>query len=154
MNDYIDRSNPKFLASIPKQRTVAYPIDETYPPARAEGQALQALESVKETATPVQRAYAIGIRLIPFTVAWLVLAGVLTLALEGDLVVPFLLFAGLTAGTYFLMNRQEYEYSAAGLERYKANLEYDLKELQLKQNHALKRSALASYIKYLENDER
>jgi hypothetical protein len=133
---------------------VAYPINETYPPVRAEGQALQALESVKETATPVQRAYALGIRLIPFTGAWLVLAGVLTFALNGALVVPFLLFAVLTAGTYYLMNRQEYEYSAAGLERHKANLEYDLTELQLKQNYELKRSALASYIKHLERDER
>jgi hypothetical protein len=102
MSDYIDRSNPKYLTAIPKQQTtVAYPIDDRYPPVRTEGQALQALESVKETTTPVQRAYALGIRLLPFTVAWLVLAGVLSLALSGDLVVPFLLFAVLTAGTYY-----------------------------------------------------
>jgi uncharacterized protein (DUF2062 family) len=115
---------------------------------------MQALESIKETATPVQRAFGLGIRLIPFTIAWLVLALVLAFALDGELIVPFLLFAGLTALTYYLMNRQEYEYSAAGLERHKADLAADLRELQLQQEHELKRSALDSYIKHLEGGDR
>jgi hypothetical protein len=59
-------------------------------------------------------------------------------------------FAVLTAVTYYMLNRQEYEYSAAGLERYKADRAYDLREQELRQTHELKRTMVDSYIKHLE----
>jgi hypothetical protein len=117
----------------------------------ATGDGLQALPSVRETATPIERAIGLGIRLIPFTAAWLVLAGGLLLVLKGP-VIPFLVFALLTAITYYLMSRQEYDYSAAGLERHKADLAHDLQAQRLEQEHELKRAALNSYIKHLEGD--
>lgn len=155
MSDYIDYTNPKFTPPASKERpTVIYPYQAEYPLAPFGDQAMQALEIVKETTTPVARAIGLGLRLLPFTICWLVLAIVLALALHGALVVPFLLFAGLTAATYYAMNRQEYEYSAAGLERHKANLAANLRATQLKNDHELKRAALRSYIKHLEASDR
>jgi hypothetical protein len=130
----------------------AYPISIEHNDWSRAGDGLQALPSVKETATPIERALGLGIRLIPFTAAWLVLALGLFYMLDGEIVVPFLLFAGLTAATYYFMSRQEYDYSAAGLERHKADLAHDLQAQKLEQDHELKRAALNSYIKHLEGD--
>jgi hypothetical protein len=130
----------------------AYPISvEHHDWLRATGDGLQALPSLKETATPIERAIGLGIRLLPFTAAWLVLAGGLLFVLA-DPVIPFLVFALLTALTYYFMSRQEYDYSAAGLERHKADLAHDLQAQRLEQEHELRRVALNSYIKHLEGD--
>lgn len=143
-------------AKQPDRRPVAtaYPIptQDSYPLTTGDG--LQALPSVRETATPIERSIGLGIRLIPFSLAWLVLALGLLFALDGEIVAPFLLFATLTAATYYMMSRQEYDYSAAGLERHKADLAHDLQSQRLENDHELRRTALNSYIKHLEGDNR
>lgn len=113
---------------------------------------LAALETIRETATPFDRALGLVIRTAPFVVIWLVLAAGLFVALDGDLTLPFLLFAGLTAITYFLLNGQEYRHSASGLERHKADLAHDLQARRIDGDQVLREKALDAYIRHLESD--
>ena len=100
----------------------------------------------EEYATPVSRAKGQLIRLIPFTVVWLILTGGVVWLL--GLTFPYLLvgFALLTAATYLRMNGQEFEHSRNGLERHRVNAAADLKEKELDQTHELKKMALTTYL--------
>lgn len=147
MADELSKRITYVPAATERRPVPAYPIiGNEYPLASPESH-LAALESVRETADPVSRAIGLSVRLLPFTIAWGILAGVLVFVLDGDIVVPFLLFALATAVTYWLMDRTEYEYSAGGLERFKASLAAELREQELRQSHELKERALDAYIK-------
>ena len=100
----------------------------------------------EEYATPVSRAKGQVIRLIPFSLTFMIL-GVGIVWLLG-LTWPYLLlwFAGLTAFTYWRMNRDEFEYSRNGLERHRVDAAADLKEKELDQTHELKKMALQAYL--------
>ena len=108
--------------------------------------ALYSTGGAEEYATPVSRAKGQVIRLLPFSVTFLVL-GVGIVWLLG-LTWPYLLlwFAGLTAFTYWKMNRDELEYSRGGLERHRVNRAADLREKELDQTHELKKMALTGYL--------
>ena len=100
----------------------------------------------EEYATPVSRAKGQVIRLIPFTVIWLLLTGGVVWLL--GLSFPFLLvgFAVLTAFSYYMMNRDEFAHSRNGLERHRVNAAADLREMELTQTHELKKMALQTYL--------
>lgn len=100
----------------------------------------------EEYATPVSRAKGQVIRLLPFSLVWLVLTGGLVWLL--GLTFPYLLvgFAVLTAATYLKMNRDEFEFSRNGLERHRVDASADIAEKQLDQNHELKKMALTTYL--------
>ena len=96
----------------------------------------------EEYATPVSRAKGQVIRLIPFSIVWLVLTGGVVWLL--GLGFPYLLvgFALLTAGTYLRMNRDEFEYSRNGLERHRVDAAADLRQTELENTHELKKLSL------------
>ena len=108
--------------------------------------ALIALGGSEEYATPVSRAKGQVIRLLPFSVVWLVLTGGLVWVL--GLSFPYLLlgFAVLTAATYWRMNRDEFDHSRNGLERHRVDAATDLREKELDQTHELKKMALTTYL--------
>jgi len=105
----------------------------------------------EEYATPISRAKGQVIRLLPFSVVWLVLGVGLTWLL--GLTWPYLLvwFSVLTAGTYLRMNRDELEYSRNGLERRRVDKAAALREKELDQTHELKKIALAAYLEIARN---
>lgn len=107
---------------------------------------LGAVSGSEEYATPVSRAKGQVIRLLPFSLVWLVLTGGLVWLL--GLTFPYLLagFAILTAATYWRMNRDEFDYSRNGLERHRVDAAADLAEKQMDQNFELKRMALTTYL--------
>ena len=100
----------------------------------------------EEYATPVSRAKGQVIRLIPFSVVWLILTGGVVWLF--GLSFPYLLvgFALLTAGTYLRMNWDEFEYSRNGLERRRVDRAAGLREKELDQTHELKKMALTAYL--------
>lgn len=100
----------------------------------------------EEYATPVSRAKGQVIRLLPFSATFLIL-GIGVVWLLG-LTWPYLLlwFAGLTAFTYWRMNKDEFEFSRNGLERHRVNAAADLREMELTQQHELKKMALQTYL--------
>ncbi len=108
--------------------------------------ALIASAGSEEYSTPITRAKGQVIRLLPFSVVWLLLTGGLVWLL--GLTFPYLLvgFAVLTAFTYYMMNRDEFEYSRNGLERHRVNAAADLREMELTQTHELKKMALQTYL--------
>jgi hypothetical protein len=140
-----------WVPSLPSKRQappLAYPLGE-HGNALTDSH-LASLETIRETANPFDRAVGLVIRTAPFCVIWLALAVGLFMAMDGDLTLPFLLFCGLTALTYYLLNGQEYRHSAAGLERHKADLAHDLQVRRLEGDQAARDKALDSYIKMLE----
>jgi hypothetical protein len=128
-------------------------------PAPVDG-ALAALEGARENTSAMDRAEALQVRLRPFLLAWagvgLVVGGTVWL-LAGTLPIGALLaaltFAGLTAYTYYRLNRTDYEYSREGTERYKVSTAADLARQQMEQEHELRRMALAAYLEALQRHE-
>ena len=100
----------------------------------------------EEYSTPISRAKGQVIRLLPFSLVWLVLGGGLVWLL--GLTFPYLLvwFGLTTAFTYWRMNKDEFEFSRNGLERHRVNAAADLREMELTQTHELKKMALQTYL--------
>lgn len=147
---YLPERRQTWVPAQPERRqdapVVAYPITDYHP---ANDGSLTALESIRETATPVQRSVGLAIRLLPFSVVWLVLSvGVLLLA--DSVLGGLLLFSVLTAASYIYLDRNERTDSAVGLEKHKAVLAASLRSKELDHNHELRSRALDSYIKQLE----
>lgn len=111
---------------------------------------VMALEGAREVTSGMDRSKALIIRLVPFSVVWLILAiGVSWAASMGGWF-TLLLFSGLTAVTYAYLDRQEYQFSRNGLERHKVNTLADLKRDQMSHEQELKRMALEATIRMLE----
>ena len=107
---------------------------------------LGAVGGSEEYATPVSRAKGQLLRLLPFSLVWLILTGGIVWAL--GLSFPYLLvgFAILTAATYVRMNGQEFEHSRNGLERHRVDTAAELREKEMDQTHELKKMALQTYL--------
>ena len=107
---------------------------------------LGAVGGSEEYATPVSRAKGQLLRLLPFSLVWLILTGGIVWAL--GLSFPYLLvgFAILTAATYVRMNGQEFEHSRNGLERHRVDTAADLREKEMDNQHELKKMALQTYL--------
>lgn len=110
---------------------------------------MTALEGVQERTTSMERSKALIVRLAPFSAVWLVLAiGVAWWAsMGGGFVLCF--FAGLTACTYAVMDRQEHQFSRNGLERHKINTLASLKRDEMAHQQELRRMAMQAHLKML-----
>ena len=100
----------------------------------------------EEYATPVSRAKGQLIRLIPFTIAWLVLSVGIVWVL--GLTAPYflLMFALLTAATYLRLNLDEFRYSRNGLERFRVSSAVSVRMDEAEKQHELKKMALTAYL--------
>lgn len=107
---------------------------------------LSSVSGSEEHATPVSRAQGQVIRLLPFTLVWLVLAVGIVWVLGMSWPWLLLMFGGFTAATYWRMNRDEFEFSRNGLERHRVDAYTDLREKELDQSHELKKMALTAYL--------
>lgn len=116
--------------------------------------------AIHETTSATDRARGLLIRQLPLTAVWFVLAIAAALAswqfarLSGPAAVLFglIVFGGCAAASFIAFDRQERDYSGAGLERHRINRAAELKRLELKQAHELKRDALNAYLRHLERD--
>ena len=112
-------------------------------------------EAVREETSATDRSIGLLIRQLPLSIVWIVLA--VTAACVAWAVIPawwalvFGLgtFGVLSAGSFILFDRQERDYSGSGLERHRINRAAELKRLELKQAHELKRAALDAYLDHL-----
>ncbi len=106
----------------------------------------------EEYATPISRAQGQVIRLIPFSIVWLLLTGGVVMLF--GLGLPHLLaaFALLTALTYWRMNLDEFRHSRNGLERHKVDSAVTVRLTELSQAHELRKMALEGYLSQLNGD--
>ena len=110
------------------------------------GEPLAAQNGATEKTSGMDRSNAWVVRLIPFSVTWLVLTiGVVWLSgIHGAW--GLLIFAGLTGLTYYKMNAQEYKFSRNGLERHKVDTLAELKFDEQDKTHELRKMALTAQI--------
>ncbi len=110
---------------------------------------------VQEHTTPTQRSVALIIRLIPFTIIWFVLSVAVVWLLSVNHAVGYLLFAVLTALTYYLMDRSEREFSTNGLERHRIDVAASLAREKLRTDAHLRREVVRAHLALLvkQNEE-
>ena len=113
-------------------------------------------ESIREETSAVDRSVGLLIRQVPMFVVWLILAVVAGLVawyvLPGwDAFIFGLAVLGvLSAASFLIMDRTERDYSGSGLERHRISRAAELKRLELRQAHELKRAALDAYLDHLQ----
>lgn len=107
------------------------------------------------------RAWGLLIRQLPLAAVWLILAVAAALAawqfasISGPAAALFglVIFGGSCAATFIAFDRQERDYSGAGLERHRINQAASLKRLELKQMFELKRLVLERYLDHLDRKD-
>ena len=119
----------------------------------------QPSESVREETNAVDRSVGLLIRQVPMFVIWLILAAVAGLiawyVLPGwaSFIFGLAVLGVLSAASFLIMDRTERDYSGSGLERHRINRAAELKRLELKQAHELKRAALNAYLDHLQRKD-
>lgn len=174
MNNYDDDRQPVVLHGNPRSFVPARVEPVRQPPAVVDAPswivqqqpvqldgALVAVDGARENTSAMDRAEALQLRLRPFLLAWTgvgVVVGGAVWLLAGTLPVGALLaaltFAVLTAGTYYRLNRTDYEYSREGTERHKVDTAASLARQHMTQEHELRRMALEAYLNALDRQER
>jgi hypothetical protein len=104
---------------------------------------------VEEHTTSTDRSVALIIRLIPFTLIWLVLSLAVVWLLAVDNAVGYLLFAVLTAFTYYMMDRSEREFSTTGLERHRIDVAASLAREKMRTDAHLRREVVRAHLNLL-----
>ena len=119
-----------------------------------------ALEGAQEHTSAMDRAKALRVRLVPWLWAWggvsVVIGVAVLLAVKqwpAGALVTLLLFATLTAVTYYRLNWTDYAFSREGTERHKIDVTADLARRNMAHEHELRRMALETYLRTLERQE-
>jgi hypothetical protein len=144
-----------FVPAKPEPKTINLPSDawQTGQPSIVIENALNGLDTTREEATPVSRSVGLVIRLIPFSVVWLVLALAITWMLDLDDVAAMLIFAALTAYTYYRLDLSERYDSAAGIEHHKIDATERVHLARLEHESKLRMLALETTMKMLERSD-
>ena len=118
------------------------------------------VEGAQDRTSAMDRARALQVRLLPFLAVWgliaVVVGVVVALLAKGwpaGALLGVLVFAGLTAVTYYRLNRTDYDYSREGTERHRLNTAADLARRRMNHEHELRRMALDAYLQSLERHE-
>lgn len=82
-------------------------------------EAFRAQTTNQESATPIDRSLALGIRLVPITLVWLVLSVGIVWAMKAELSYAFILFAMLTVWSYYKLDASERYDSPVGVEHHR-----------------------------------
>lgn len=159
------RPGPQFVRPEPPATITVRP-EPPAPPAWLNGSqfdiapALTATPGTREQTSAMDRAQALRVRLVPWLVAWSLLSlvvGVVIIRVVGDWpaggLLALLLFAALTAWTYYKMDRNDYVYSREGTERHRIDSAVDLAIAQMDHDFELKRLALEAYLRHLEGND-
>lgn len=117
------------------------------------GQPLSAHHGAHEQTSGMDRSKSLVVRLVPFTIIWFILAvSVAWMAGMGG-AWALIVFSGLTAVTYGLMDKREYMYSRNGLERHKVDTLASLKELEIIEASKTRNKWLDAQIRQLERGD-
>ena len=103
--------------------------------------------------TPISSAKGQVNRLLPFTVAWLVLAVGVVWVLGLSWPYLLLMFSALTAASYWRMNLDGHEHSRNGLERYRVRAALQAKLDENAKGHELRMKMLDGYLKSIERGQ-
>ena len=156
------RPGPQFVRPEPPA-TITVRQEPPAPPAWLNGSqfdiapALTATPGAREQTSAMDRAQALRVRLVPWLVAWSLLSlvvGVVIILVVGDWpaggLLALLVFAGLTAFTYYKMDHNDYRYSREGTERHRIDAAVDLAQAQMDHDYELRKLALEAYLRHLE----
>lgn len=118
------------------------------------------VEGAQERTSAMDRAKALRVRLVPFLVTWALIAGVVGVVVwqvaqqwPAGALLALLLFAALTAVTYYRLNRTDYDYSREGTERHRLDTAAGLARQRMAHEHELRRMALQAYLESLDRHE-
>jgi hypothetical protein len=159
----VRRAGPTFVAAEPVRQPPAV-IDAPAWMVERQPMAVDAVwtpvEGAQDRTSAMDRARALQVRLVPFVAVWGLIAvavGVVVALLAkgwpAGALLGVLLFAGLTAVTYYRLNRTDYDYSREGTERHRLNTAADLARRRMNHEHELRRMALDAYLQSLERHE-
>ena len=113
-------------------------------------QAFQAQEGADERTSGKDRSVALVIRLLPITAIWLVLSIGIVWKFNLQNNDAVLIFAALTALTFYSMDKNERYDSKHGVEHHKIDSAVFLTERKLEHDQELKKMALEATLKQLE----
>jgi hypothetical protein len=115
----------------------------------------------RESSSPMERAQALRVRLLPWVGVWAILSiivGVVVIRVVGDLpvagILALLIFAAMTAFTYYKMDSKDYEYSREGTERHKVDVVHDIALARMDHELEQKRLAFSFYLTLLDRTEK
>lgn len=115
----------------------------------------------REHTSAMDRARALRVRMFPFVVIWagvglIVLSALLFAAVEWPLasLAGALVFAAMSAVTYYRLNRTDYDYSREGTERHRLDVAENIAHARMEHEQELKRMALDAYIRMMERMHR
>lgn len=159
----VRRGGPTFVAAEAKQPPAV--IDAPAWMVERQPMAVDAVwtpvEGAQDRTSAMDRARALQVRLVPFVAVWGVIAVVVGVVVTmvaqqwpAGALLGLLLFAGLTAVTYYRLNRTDYDYSREGTERHRLNTAADLARRRMNHEHELRRMALEAYLESLDRHER
>ena len=103
--------------------------------------------------TPVSSAKGQVIRLLPFSVLWLVLAVGVVWVLGLSWPHLLLMFSALTAASYWRMNLDGHEHSRNGLERFRVKAATQVRLDENAKAHELRMKMLDGYLKSIERGQ-
>lgn len=103
--------------------------------------------------TPVSSAKGQVIRLLPFTLAWLILAVGVVWVLGLSWPYLLLMFSALTAASYWRMNLDGHEHSRNGLERFRIRAATQVRLDENAKGHELRKMALEGYLRSIERGQ-
>jgi hypothetical protein len=103
--------------------------------------------------TPVSSAKGQVIRLLPFSVLWLVLAVGVVWVLGLSWPYLLLMFSALTAASYWRMNLDGHEHSRNGLERFRVKAATQVRLDENAKAHELRKMALEGYLRSIERGQ-
>lgn len=152
------RASGTFVAPAPRPTPVAYPMQDA-PPTVIVERVFEAMPGADEKTSGMDRSNALIVRMLPMGCVWTFLAfgvGMVAMAEGGAMwgIVMFAVVLTVTVGcTYFHMDKQERDYSRAGLERHRIDTAARLKEMELRQEYKTRRQALVHYMAFLEGGQ-
>jgi len=115
--------------------------------------ALGAVSGAESYETPISSAKGQILRLIPFSLAWLLLAGGIVWMLGVGWQWFFVYFSILTAFSYYKLDKNGHEHSRNGLERFRVKAALQAKLDDNAKAHELRKIALEGYLRHLEGGQ-
>ena len=162
----VERWQPVATSSRPQQNFVApvsnkpeVPAQLWQPVTSGDMSVWQPGEAVREETSAVDRSVGLLLRQVPMFVIWLILAAVAGLIAWyvlpgwGAFIFGLAVLGVLSAASFLIMDRTERDYSGSGLERHRINRAAELKRLELRQAHELKRMALDAFLDHLQRKD-
>lgn len=147
------RPQQNFVPAVSNRPEV--PVQVWQPVSSGDMQVWRPSESVREETSAVDRSVGLLIRQVPMFVVWLIISIVAGLVAWyvlpgwGAFIFGLAVLGVLSAASFLIMDRTERDYSGSGLERHRINRAAELKRLELRQAHELKRAALDAYLDHL-----